>query len=175
MRVERRMNFSEAQGLAYELMERHGLLRQGWLFRWSGGKRQLGCAQVVKKRSPLTGKTIEKKYIKLSRHLVRLNSDDEVRETILHEIAHAIAGVKNGHNHVWKAACIRVGAKPVRLAGEEVKVVAGRFTLLCLGCKQALGTRHRRVAPKRLKTSYCKRCGPAATGMLRVVETPPSQ
>lgn len=31
------------------------------------------------------------------------------KDTLLHEIAHAIAGVENDHNHVWKNICTQIG------------------------------------------------------------------
>ena len=33
----------------------------------------------------------------------------EAEETILHEIAHILAGCKNGHNHRWKEVCREIG------------------------------------------------------------------
>ncbi len=162
------MNLLEAQKLAIELMELHGVAQAGWQFRWSHGKRILGCAQITRKRDWHTRKPVEIKTIKLSRHLVALNSDAEVRETILHEIAHAIAGVEHGHDEVWKAACRKVGAKPVRLAGEGVALVKGRYTLFCGCCEKSLGTRHRRINPEVMQRSYCKWCGPKSKGRLRV-------
>lgn len=91
------MDAYKAQQLALELMREHDLLADGWRFAWSRGKRQLGAAQIRRTRNRRTGQVIEEKTIKLSRHLVALNGEDEIRDTILHEIAHALAGLKNGH------------------------------------------------------------------------------
>ena len=41
---------------------------------------------------------------------------EQVKETVLHELAHAIAGVRNQHNYIWKHACIKLGCDPSRLA-----------------------------------------------------------
>jgi hypothetical protein len=41
----------------------------------------------------------------------------------LHEIAHAVAGAHNGHNHEWVKACRQVGANPTRTGGEEVVAI----------------------------------------------------
>lgn len=64
------------------------------------------------------------KRISLSRKLCELNSDDEVSDTILHEIAHAMAferhGVNCGHDDRWKAICVEIGARPVACYGESV-------------------------------------------------------
>jgi predicted SprT family Zn-dependent metalloprotease len=155
------MDLPAAEAMARELMERHGVFAAGWRFAWSNGKRQLGAACVH---------ADGRKTLRLSRHLVRLNDDAEVRDTILHEIAHAIAGVEHGHDAVWKSVCVRIGARPVRVAGEEVNVVEGRYVLVCGACCRVLARRHRRVRPARLKRAYCRGCGPTAAGRLRLLD-----
>ncbi len=164
------MTHPKAQQLAIELMTEHGLIQAGWVFRWGHGRRQLGSCQILRRRGPLLGRPAEIKVIKLSKHLVALNSDEEVRDTILHEIAHALAGLKNGHNHVWKQVCLRIGAKPQRIAGEEVKTVDARYTLICGCCDQTLGQLHRRPKHERLLRSYCRSCGLLSKGKLRLME-----
>ena len=43
-----------------------------------------------------------------------LNSDiEDITQTILHEIAHAIAGIENGHNFYWKAIAQDIGVKDI--------------------------------------------------------------
>lgn len=53
-----------------------------------------------------------KKEIGLSSKIVVLNTPDRVEQTIRHEIAHALVGPGQGHNAVWKAKCLEVGAPP---------------------------------------------------------------
>lgn len=85
-----------------------------------------------------------------------------VRDTILHEIAHALAGHAAGHGPVWKGVCRRIGARPVR-CGSEQGVLGGqtgkgaKFVLACPSCP----ARHylfRR--PKRTTGYHCRHCGP---------------
>src|SRR4051812_25930717 len=52
--------------------------------------------------------------IQLSLAHVRLNDAVKVRETILHEVAHALVGPGHGHDRVWRAMAVRVGTRPVR-------------------------------------------------------------
>lgn len=161
------MELQKAQQLAIELMRKHGLLSSGWRFQWSGGKRQLGEARIQYLRDPRSGnKTPQRKLIKLSRHLVSLNDEAEVRDTILHEIAHAIAGLHHGHDEHWKAICRRIGARPERLAGERVAVVEPRYLIVCGMCGKTLAKRHRRPGSDRLARGYCKWCGPGSSGTL---------
>lgn len=163
------MTHAQAFQLAVQLMERHGLLEAGWRFRWSRGKRQQGLCEIKRRRHPVTGEEIEIKTIKLSAYLVALNSDEEVRDTILHEIAHALAGIENGHNEKWKAICRRIGAKPERTAGEEVKVAAAPYAIVCGCCRETVAQRHRRMRRERLERLYCRQCGTQSLGKLQMV------
>jgi len=162
------VDLHEAEKLARDLMDRHGLFEAGWRFRWGSAKRQIGSVRIRQQRDRRTGQTIETKTLTLSRPLVRANSEAEVRDTILHEIAHALAGPANGHNETWKRICRRIGAKPQRLAGEGVNGIKPRYVVVCGRCNRELGRRHRRIGPDRLKRSYCRACGPASTGQVRL-------
>ena len=72
------MNLNDAQSLAADLMQQHKLPRE-WSFGFDRSKVRFGKCDYGKKR------------ISLSRHLVEANGIAVVRETILHEIAHALA------------------------------------------------------------------------------------
>ena len=92
------MNLNDAEFLVKEKM---GIwLDNSWNFQFDNKKRAMGtCSERTN-------------TIFLSRTYTLGRSRVEVLNTILHEIAHALAGCRNGHNSVWKAACIRVGARP---------------------------------------------------------------
>ncbi len=49
------------------------------------------------------------KVIALSQYLVKLNEVEQVRNTILHEIAHALVGRGHNHDHVWRRQFIAMG------------------------------------------------------------------
>lgn len=163
-----KMDARQARQLALDLMRQHGLLDAGWTFQWSWAKRQLGLAQIRKERDPRTGKKVERKIIKLSRHLVALNEEAQVRDTILHEIAHALVGLHHGHDRVWRSVCQRIGARPQRLAGEYIAVVEPRYMVVCGRCDRPLGKRHRRLSFEQLARRYCTWCGPGSAGTLRL-------
>jgi len=78
-------------------MKEHGLIEKGWKFRFSKGTRQFGCCRDWKKE------------ITISKHLSRINDEERVMLTILHEIAHALVGAHNGHTNVWRRKCIEIG------------------------------------------------------------------
>jgi len=97
----------------------------------------------------------------LSRKFVELLPEDEIRDVILHEIAHMIVGprpVGGAHGPVWKATARRIGAKPNRCATPTAKPV-GEFTLLCdKGHKGGVYHRH----PQRVR--FCRYCGGPRAG-----------
>jgi len=132
-------------------MDEHGLA--DWSFRWSRGKNQLGYCRE------------QTKTIALSGYYVQLNDEAHVRDTILHEIAHALAGVKNGHNARWKAICRRIGATPERL-DRIAKVPEAPYELYCTVCRSVVGRRHRRIRADVLKRTMCRGCGRASLGRI---------
>src|SRR5687767_14955649 len=88
------MNLYEAAHLAKQLMRQHGLDALGWTFGFDHARRRFGRCDYTDKR------------ITLSRALTFLNSVDEVRDTVLHEIAHALTPGA-GHGARWRAMCAR--------------------------------------------------------------------
>lgn len=117
----------QAQELAIRLLAVHGL--SDWSFAFNRSKRQMGCCLY----GPQT--------IELSHHFVERNTLDLIRDTLLHEIAHALVDPGHGHDAVWKAMCLRVGAKPERLSNEP-DMPQGRWQAICDGC----GMRHHSTA-----------------------------
>tara|TARA_Y100000310_G_scaffold91334_1_gene88682 strand:+ start:4611 stop:5147 length:537 start_codon:yes stop_codon:yes gene_type:complete len=164
------MNLFDAEQLALRLMNEHGV--NGWLFRWSNGKNQLGA--VYCRRNRVTGEMTDKQ-LRLSRYLVKLNSDDEVRETILHEIAHILAGPENRHNWIWKQKCREIGCKPQRLAGPNVTTAPHSYEIVCGRCERSLAKRHRRPNSHKMLRQICNYCGIASRGMLRTERARPTK
>lgn len=137
-----------------ELMDRHGLTDGRWRFRFIRSRRILG--QCCK----------NKREICLSVFFAELNDAERIEQTILHEIAHALAGCENGHGPAWKAQAVRLGVRP-RSVARNVAMPRGRYKAHCPKCGD-VGFAHRR--PKYLgQTAYkCKRCGSTIIWMVRV-------
>lgn len=93
-------------------MGAHGLIDLGWEAKMDHARKRFGVCRMSSKE------------ISLSRPLVELNPEDEVRDTILHEIAHALAWEIHqencGHDARWKEICERIGARPVASYDGEV-------------------------------------------------------
>jgi predicted SprT family Zn-dependent metalloprotease len=53
-----------------------------------------------------------KKEIRLGRWMFQHLSDDEIVDTIRHEVAHVLAGDRAGHGYVWRQYARQLGAKP---------------------------------------------------------------
>jgi predicted SprT family Zn-dependent metalloprotease len=131
---------SDARRLAQRLMARHGL--DGWTFGFNRAKRTMGLCRHHARR------------VELSVYFVLANDQASVRDCILHEIAHALAGLKAGHGPKWQRTCRRIGAKPERCG--EAQMPDGKWRAVCPGCRRKY-TRHRR--PKRNLLYSCSECG----------------
>jgi predicted SprT family Zn-dependent metalloprotease len=137
------MDFDIAARMAREAMARFGLA--DWAFGWNRRKRSLGLCRYRERR------------LELSIHFAYANDEAQVRETILHEIAHALAGEKAGHGPLWKAMCQRVGCQPARCDHGEAVMPRGRWVARCGVCGKEYW-RHRR--PARRAKYWCRGCGP---------------
>lgn len=107
------MNRIDAAKFLIEKLEEHGLRAKGWRGAFNTRlSRTLGRCYY------------DRKLIELGSHYVENNSEELVKDTILHEIAHALAGPGTGHGPVWKQWCVKVGAHPVaRWKGPSVGLV----------------------------------------------------
>lgn len=110
--------------MAIEELKRHGLYDQGWRFMYDNAKCRFGSCRY------------HSKLITLSRPITLLNERDDVLDTILHEIAHALCP-KNGHDSVWRAKAIEIGCKGTRCySGEEINQPEMKYIGVCPGCKK---------------------------------------
>jgi predicted SprT family Zn-dependent metalloprotease len=131
---------SEVRRLALDLMSVNGL--KEWSFAFNRAKQTMGLCRHDQRR------------IELSIYFVMANDPASVRDCILHEIAHALAGLKAGHGPNWKRVCRSIGAIPERTG--DAKMPDGRWWAICPTCRRRY-TRHRR--PKRNLRYSCRDCG----------------
>lgn len=108
------MDLGQAQDLCINKMREHGLNPIDWNFQWMNSRRALGQCRF-RRRFTANGEHIYGS-ICLSKMYVEVLSEEEVLDTILHEIAHAISGPGENHGPVWKRNARLVGARPERVA-----------------------------------------------------------
>jgi predicted SprT family Zn-dependent metalloprotease len=134
------MELRKLEEAVAEQFTRHGLV--GWTFRLADTKRRLG---VCKHRT---------KRIEISEYYATHNRDEAVLDTLLHEVAHALAGPKAGHGPVWKEIAIRIGATPRACDDSPDTVVQpGDWQTTCTACNR---THHRYKRPRSLSGYRCK-------------------
>jgi len=90
-----------AEYAGFKMIE-HGLMDKGWKFQFDTAVRTFGYCHHGKRT------------ISLSKPLTELNDEQEVKDTILHELAHALCPRGEGHGELWKQKCREIGAKPIR-------------------------------------------------------------
>lgn len=146
------MNPHVAASLARGLMNAHGL--QHVPFAFDASRKRMGAChwdRLTRKVSKIT----------LSVDLVMRATESKVHDTILHEIAHALAGHQAGHGERWKQVARSIGCTAERCFEygiDTVTPVPGEWQATCGGCGKVY---HQHRAPKVNATmfKYCKDCG----------------
>tara|TARA_R110000824_G_scaffold180896_1_gene361465 strand:+ start:1819 stop:2307 length:489 start_codon:yes stop_codon:yes gene_type:complete len=148
---------------ALEQMKEHGLIEEGWSFVWdTKAVRRYGQCRYGDKEVGVT------------RKLANLNSIEESKDVVLHEIAHALTGPGHGHNLTWKRMCRKVGAKPERCYTSEhnggtVKTVKGKYKLINKDTGKVYRYYHRRPKHKDWSTRWMRGRRAETEGKLQVV------
>ena len=123
---------AEAEGL----MRRHGLT--GWSFQFEDASKQAGVC------------VFGLQVIGLSRLYCLHATDWQVRDTILHEIAHAMVGPKHNHDAAWKAVARSIGCTGDRC--HKVEFAPPRYIARCTRCGWAIKRNVRK------RGAICKAC-----------------
>ena len=132
------MELTGVRELARGLMDEHGLHR--WTLRFDSAKRRAGLCRY------------DTRVISLSRPLTALYSAEEVRETVLHEIAHAIAGPSAGHGPRWRRVAVEIGASGSRCVDADAPTVPAPWVGRC-----PAGHTHQRFR-RPIRPMSCSRC-----------------
>ncbi|MBM6404151.1 SprT-like domain-containing protein [Phycicoccus sp. CSK15P-2] len=132
------MEISKALALGRALLTEHGL--DGWTVVADRAKTRAGVCRFGRRQIGISGP------------LTALHDEAEVRDTLLHEIAHALVGPEHGHDAVWREAAVRIGCTGERCVPADAPRVPGDWLGRCPAGHER--TRHR--APTRLMS--CGRC-----------------
>lgn len=135
----------DAKRLTETLMQKHmpEMVADGWKFSWHNSVRTFGRCHYGFKE------------ISLSTQLVAMNDAERVERTVLHEIAHALAGKKAGHGYKWRAICVRLGGDGIRnWSDENTNPVPPKY----IGTCPAGHTSRRYRKPRSIQS--CGKCSP---------------
>lgn len=122
------MELAAAARLARDLMDEHGLT--AWTFAFDDAARRAGLCDHTRSR------------ISLSARLIALYAEPEVRDTVLHEVAHALVGPRHGHDATWRATAVRIGCTGRRCVAPDAPVVDGPWTGVCPAGHRSTRFRH---------------------------------
>jgi len=115
--------------MARKLMVKHQL--SDWRFQFDQGTKRAGCCRY------------QAQIISISIHYARHCSEAEVKDAILHEIAHALVGEGHHHDVVWKAKSLEIGCSG-RIY-HEIQFTPPRYIVKCQNnCWVATAERKRR-------------------------------
>lgn len=146
MNAKNAMSLDEIETLAKELIDHH-LKHSGWSFSFDRSKQRMGCTDF------------RTKTISASKYLFSIpeNANENlVKDTILHEIAHAVVGQHHGHDRIWQSAAKVLGCDPIRCyQAEKVVAVKPNFRYTCPSCNYSF-TRFRRS--KKADNAACGIC-----------------
>ena len=118
---------SSTMDLAIELMQVHGLV--GWKIKLDHARRRAGQCNF------------SNQTISLSRLYICHAEPDHIRDTILHEIAHALVGPRHGHDAVWRQKAKEIGCTATRC--HNLSFAPARWVMRCPNGCFAI-ERHRR-------------------------------
>jgi predicted SprT family Zn-dependent metalloprotease len=118
--TQRRTYFA---GLVQEEMKWHGLL-PCWRVVYDSARTRAGQCDFGNRT------------LSFSCNLVKRGTAAEMREIVLHEIAHGLAGLNHGHDHRWRRIAVRIGCTSGKRC-PNFQLAKPRWLLCCSrGCWQ---------------------------------------
>ena len=152
------------ENLASELMSKHFTVKDiygnlktysakelGYSFKWDNAKRRNGQINYHKK-------TISLSKVRIEVNLHQLHG--VIKNTILHEIAHAFSYETYGRNGIghcekWRSIALQIGCNGQRCTSGYENIQTSKYTLLCKVCGKESQI-HRKPKLKR----SCGKCSP---------------
>jgi predicted SprT family Zn-dependent metalloprotease len=156
----------EIKKYALEQMEKWELIGQGWKFVWD--------TRAVRRYGQCRHRS---KEIGITKKLANINTIEETKDVVLHEIAHALVGGGHGHDYVWKRMCRKVGARPERCyksedKGGTVKTIKGKYKLVNKDTGEVYRHYHRRPKTTDWSERWIRGKKAETFGMLTVTRNP---
>lgn len=126
-----------------------GLTEKGWTFEWDRCRTSFGKCRIKTKR------------ITLSSVLIPKVGELAWKDTVLHEIAHALDFHQRGtsdHGRAWKLWAMRVGANPIRCSkgiSQEGRTELARQSKYTLRCPNGHVFPSHRQLKRRMSCGVC--------------------
>lgn len=128
------MKINEVRDEARRLMNQYGL--NNWAFEFSRTKKAFGTCWFYRRK------------IQVSKGFIPINTREEIIDTILHEIAHALDWKRNkniGHSESWKVICREIGARPeATYSCVETNAPKPKYKLIHSGTGEIHASYHRK-------------------------------
>lgn len=121
-------------------------LDSSWSFAFDNAKTRAGLTNY------------RKRTITVSRYLAGKWSDDDIHQTLLHEVAHAMAGHDAGHGPTWRRIARDIGYVGGRTHRGEIAHETAKWIGVC-----PQGHTHYRFR-RPTRDSSCGHCAPRAGG-----------
>lgn len=132
------LTLAEIEARARKLFNQHNIA--DWNFAFSLTTRQAGCCWY------------NRKLITISVTYCQTATLSQIVNTLLHEIAHALAGYINGHNHIWKRIAKQIGCTAERC--HAVQHAPSKWTGKC----RCGSIWHRQRLTKAARYGHCSKC-----------------
>ena len=118
-------------------------LDPSWTFAFDAAKKRAGACDYTRRR------------ITVSRYLAELHDDDDVHQTLLHEVAHAMAGHEAAHGPEWQRIAREIGYVGERTHRLEIAVDQARWIGTCPNGHEI--ARFRRPSRRAVSCAKCSR------------------
>ena len=121
------MDLRDAYAMAEDLLDHHGLGE--WSVAYDNAKRRAGICRF------------DRQEIGLSAPLTALHGEHDVRDTILHEIAHALVGPRHAHDATWEAMARKIGSTGQRCVSPDSPTPPAEITIRYARCRLPCSSR----------------------------------
>ena len=136
------MELNVVKMLADKLLDEHGLIEKGWRFSFDRAKRRAGSCKFSKKEI-----TLAKAYAEQQEGI-------EIKNTILHEIAHALVGSQHGHSQIWRKKAKEIGCDASRC--HHIVFSKPKYVLTCYN--RCFEVSRYRVNQSFMQSKICSKC-----------------